>query len=78
MVLRRSVPAIVHTLGRVSQGLGRIGANGTMVIRMRVESKLLDMGVRWSQWSERARGRFIATRNVKFDGVECSSFAPPS
>ena len=41
MVLRRSVPAIVHTLGRISQGLGRIGANGTMVIRMRVESKLL-------------------------------------
>ena len=36
MVLRRSVPAIVHTLGRISQGLGRIGANGTMVIRMRV------------------------------------------
>ena len=41
MVLRRSVPAIVHTLGRISQGLGRIGANGTMVIRMRVESRLL-------------------------------------
>ena len=41
MVLRRSVPAIVHTLGRISQGLGRIGANGTMVIRMRAESKLL-------------------------------------
>ena len=41
MVLKRSVPAIVHTLGRMSQALGRIGANGTMVIRMRVESKLL-------------------------------------
>ena len=52
MVLRRSVPAIVHTLGRISQGLGRIGANGTMVIRMRVESKLLG-----GLWLVRARAR---------------------
>ena len=36
MVSRRSVPAIVHTLGRMSQALGRIGANGIMVYRMSV------------------------------------------
>ena len=36
MLSRRSVPAIVHTLGRMSQALGRIGANGFMVYRMRV------------------------------------------
>ena len=55
MVSRRSVPAIVHTLGRMSQALGRIGvfgANGIMVIRMRVESKLLG-----GLWLVRARAR---------------------
>ena len=51
MVSRRSVPAIVHTLGRMSQALGRIGANGFMVYRMRVESKLLG-----GLWLVRATG----------------------
>ena len=61
MVLKRSVPAIVHTLGRMSQALGRIGANGTMVIRMRVESKLLG-----GLWLVRARARRGVGKRLKY------------
>ena len=61
MVSRRSVPAIVHTLGRMSQALGWIGANGTMVIRMRVESKLLG-----GLWLVRARARRGVAKRPEF------------
>ena len=40
-ISRRFLPAIVPILARFGQKLSRIGANGFMVYRMRVESKLL-------------------------------------
>ena len=51
-ISRRFLPAIVPILARFGQKLGRIGANGFMVYRMRVESKLLG-----GLWLVRARAR---------------------